>query len=449
MRSSWPVRFLLPAVQILAEGGWLAVVYAALQAFSGDIPRVGPLELSLLAWMGLAWGRRSRWTSAGAEAIGLPGLMLLGGAIGWVLSPDVRLLLVNGQLVEALGTHPAGWIGAIAVWRGDAHRAVEDDDRLAGQLLRWVVPGLAAPWLVGHLLTAGPEEIAFRSAAFMGTVVFIGSAFTAVGLARLEAVRAATGSDWRLHGSWLMLVLGVALGLTVIGIPAAALLGVPANALLAVLVGPLRLILLTLLLLSTPLVVAIAALTELLRPFLPKQIRMPTFNLPNLTVDPTAVISDAPTVIVFSIVILLVVIELAFLAFIIYLRWQERRRYRFAPEDPFEERTIVIPPPAAPPEAAPSRPVRDRPDAADPTGAYLAALEALERDGRWPRRATETPAAHLRRVAREGLAATSLARLAIAYQLMRYGQRSLAAAERSRARGRLAALRDFLRRPSS
>ena len=38
MRSSWPVRVLLPTAQVLAEGGWLAVVYAALQAFSGDGP---------------------------------------------------------------------------------------------------------------------------------------------------------------------------------------------------------------------------------------------------------------------------------------------------------------------------------------------------------------------------------------------------------------------------
>ncbi len=448
MRSSWPVRFLLPTVQVLAEGGWLAVVYAGLQAFSGDTPRVGPLELALLAWIGLAWGRRSRWTSAGAEAIGLPGLMLLGGAIGWVLAPEVRVLLVNGHPFEALGTHPAGWIGALAVWRGDAHRVVEDDDRLAGQLLRWVVPGLAVPWLVGHLLTDGPAEVAFRSAAFMGTVVFIGSAFTAVGLARLEAVRAETGSDWRLHGSWLLLVIGVALALTAIGIPAAAFLGVPANALLAVLVGPLRLILLTLLLLSTPLVVAIAALTELLRPFLPKQIRLPTFNLPNLTVDPGKVVSDAPTVIVFSIVILLVVIELAFLALVIYLRWQERRRYRFAPTDPFEERTIVIPPPETPPALRPSRHTR-RVEAGDPTGAYLAALEALERDGRWARHAIESPAAHVERAKREGLSVAPLSRLAIAYQLIRYGERPLGPMERNRSHGRLTRLRDLLRRTPS
>ena len=188
MRSSWPVRILLPTVQVVAEGGWLAVVYAALQAFSGTVPRVGPIELALLAWMGLAWGRRTRWQTAGAEAIGLPLLMVVGGAVGWLLAPEVRTLLVNGQPFEALGTHLAGWIGAIAVWRGDAHRLTDDDDQMAGQLLRWAVPGLAIPWLIGHQLTSGAAEVAFTSAAFMGTIVFTGSAFTAMGLARLEAV---------------------------------------------------------------------------------------------------------------------------------------------------------------------------------------------------------------------------------------------------------------------
>jgi hypothetical protein len=445
MRSPWPVRFLLPTVQVLAEGGWLAVVYAALQAFSGGIPRIGPLELALVAWMGLAWGRRSRWRSAAAEAIGLPALMLVGGAMGWLLAPEVRTLLVHGQPIEALGSHAAGWIGAIAVWRGEVHRATEDDDLMAGQLLRWAVPGLAVPWLVGHALTTGAVEIAFTSAAFMGTVVFIGSAFAAMGLARLEAVRIATGSDWRTNSSWLLLVLGVALGVTAIGIPAGALLGVPASALLPLLIGPLRVIFLILILVSTPVIVVIAGLTELVGGFLPHGFQLPNILLPDFTVDP-AVVSDAPTVIVFSIVIILAIIELAFLALVLYLRWQERRRYRFASADPFEERAIVIPSPAAAPAAAPPRRSRPRANSGDPTGAYLAALDALERDGRWPRLATETPAGHAERAAREGLTGSPLARLAAAYQLVRYGERRLGSREAARARGRLGRLRELLRR---
>jgi hypothetical protein len=95
--------------------------------------------------------------------------------------------------------------------------------------------------------------------------------------------------------------------------------------------------------------------------------------------------------------------------------------------------------------APPPRRRRPRLDPGDPTGAYLAALDALERDGRWPRRATETPAGHAARVAGEGLPGTALSRLASAYQLVRYGERRLGQHEAGRSRGRLARLRELLR----
>ncbi len=446
MRSSWQVRFLLPAAQVLAEGGWLAVVYAAVQALAGGIPRVGPLEFALLAAAGMLWGRRRRWTGTVADAVGLPLVAVAGGAAAWFLDPEVRGLLIDGHLIAALSTHAAGWIGAVAIWRGETHRSPEDDDVQAAQLLRWAVPGLAAPWLIGHAVTAGPAEAAFTAAAFMGTLVFVGSAFTAVGLARLEAVRAATGSDWRANRSWLLLVLGVAVGLTLIGIPAAALMGVPARAVLTVLIGPLRAILLALLLASTPLIVVIAALTELLRPLLPENITLPAFNLPNLAVDPSEVVSDAPTWIFYGIVALLAAIELLFLAAVLYLRWQERRRYRFSQVDPFEERSIVVPPPEPATPMRPAPRTRRRPLLDDPAGAYLAALDALERDGRWARRPPESPAIHADRVRREGLTGTALARLAAAYQLVRYAGTPLTGRERRRVAGRLARLRGVLRR---
>jgi hypothetical protein len=204
-------------------------------------------------------------------------------------------------------------------------------------------------------------------------------------------------------------------------------------------------IFLILILVSTPVIVVIAGLTELVGGFLPHGFQLPNILLPDFTVDP-AVVSDAPTVIVFSIVIILAIIELAFLALVLYLRWQERRRYRFASADPFEERAIVIPSPAAAPAAAPPRRSRPRANSGDPTGAYLAALDALERDGRWPRLATETPAGHAERAAREGLTGSPLARLAAAYQLVRYGERRLGSREAARARGRLGRLRELLRR---
>ena len=231
MRSPWPARVLLPAAQALAEGSWLAVVYAALQAATGQFPWIGPLEFGVMAGAGMAWGRRRRWRSATAEALGLPLLALAAGAFCWLLDPAVRANLAVGQPIAALSLHGAGWLGAVAFWRGEVHRSIEDDDVIQDRLLRWVLPGLAIPWLVGHATSSGAIEEAFTSAAFVGTVFFIGSAFTAMGLSRLEAVRVVTGSDWRSNRSWVVLVLGIAIALTLLAAPAAAFLGVPAEAL--------------------------------------------------------------------------------------------------------------------------------------------------------------------------------------------------------------------------
>ena len=117
------------------------------------------------------------------------------------------------------------------------------------------------------------------------------------------------------------------------------------------------------------------------------------------------------------------------------------------PDPEFEERSIVLPTSnAAKAATAPATHPR-RPFAADdPTGAYLAALDALAADGRWPRRQHETPAAHLGRVRGEGLITASFGRLTAAYELARYSPRPLPDHERRRAGARLQALRGWLRR---
>jgi Domain of unknown function (DUF4129) len=443
--SSWAADVLLPTVQVLAEGSWLAVVYATLQAVGGAHVWIGPIEIALVVWAGMAWGRRRRWTSPVAEALGLPMLAIAAGAFGWLLDPGVRTLLVDGRPLDALAVHGPGWIAALGFWRGEVHRLREDDALIQDQLLRWAVPGLAIPWLIGHAATSGAAEAEFTAAAFVGTVLFVASAFTAMGLARLEAVRAATGSDWRGNRSWLLLVAGVALGVTVLAIPAAAFLGVPARSLLAAMVGPIQTILIILVLLATPVILLAAALAELITPLLPEGFGLGGLTLPSLVTDQRELSSGLPTTLFFVIVGGLILIELVVVAAMIWLRVQERRRMRALHTDPFEERSIVIPdeaeaePPVAPPA------LRRRISADDPAGAYLAALAALARDGRWTRQPAETPAAHLVRVRANGMHEPALGRLAAAYQLTRYGTLELSAREVRRGRGRLQAIRRWLR----
>ena len=448
MRSPWPARVLLPAAQALAEGSWLAVVYAALQAAMGEFPWIGPLEFGVMAGAGMAWGRRRRWRSATAEALGLPLLALAAGAFCWLLDPAVRAHLAVGQPIGALSLHGAGWLGAIAFWRGEVHRSVEDDDVIQDRLLRWALPALAIPWLIGHAVSEGAVEEAFTSAAFVGTVFFIGSAFTAMGLSRLEAVRAVTGSDWRSNRSWVVLVVGIAIAVTLLAAPAAAFLGVPGQALLAAVAGPIGTLLFVLVLLFTPVILIGALLADLVQPLLPEGFGLGQITAPMINFEPRDATSNLPSILFYLILGGLLLFELFVLGVMLWLRHQERRRMKAMASEAFEERSIVIPPAARGEEApvAPGRRASPLP-LHDPACAYLAALSSLERDGRWARRPNETPAAHVGRVRAEGMDAGGFARLAVAYQLVRYGALPLTDRERGRAGPRLSALRAWLDQP--
>jgi hypothetical protein len=449
MRSSWGASYLLPAAQVVAEGSWLAVAYAALQAVTGQPPWLGPLELAAFAWAGMWWGRRSRWRSPSVEALGLPLLALLSGSFGWILDPGVRHALLAGEPLVALSLHGAGWLAAIAFWRGEVHRSREDDDAIQDRLLRWAIPGLAIPWAVGHLAAEGALEQDFAAAAFIGTVFFVASAFIAMGLARLEAVRASTGSDWRSNRSWVGVVVVVALAVTLVAVPAAAMLNVPVRSLMVALLGPLQSVLLLMLLLATPIIVVAAAISDIVGPLLPEGITLGRLTLPDFGVDGRQIATAAPVLIFYVVVALILAVELVIVGAILWLRWQERKRMRIEPSDAFEERSIVVPPAAgARPRAAAPRPARQR-RGSGPVSAYLEALDLLERDGRWARQPHETPALHAARAQHDGLAAPALARLAAAYQLARYAGRQLPEAERRRAPSRLAAIRRFLRAPAT
>jgi hypothetical protein len=446
MRSPWSGRVLLPAAQSLSEGSWLAVVYAALQAAGGEVAYLGPLELGAVVVAGVAWGRRKRLLGTSSDALGLPLLSLVAGLLGWLLDPHVRSALIDGMPLTALSLHLSGWLAGLAFWRGESRRSPEDDAVIEHGLMRWAVPGLAVPWLVGYAVADGQLQDDFAAAAFVGTIFFIGSAFTALGLARLAALRDSTGSDWRGDRSWAAMILGLALVLTVVSVPVAAALGIPARSLLPMVVGPLQTLLLLVVLLTAPVFVAAAFVAGLLRGLLPPDLQFPeiTFPFANLgRIEPT---SDLPITILSIIVASIFLLDVLVLLALLWFGYRGRRR-RLLVDPEFEEREIV-PPDGAPLDETP--PAAPRPRgwgrADDATGAYLAALDELEADGRWTRRAQESPAAHLARARGSGLESGAFARLAAAYQLVRYGGRSLPERERSRAPSRLAAVRSWLTR---
>jgi hypothetical protein len=451
-RERFPIRFgpsdgrsrLLPVLQALAEGAWIALAYAALQALTGNVPRVGPLELALLAGAGMAWARRSRWRSPTADVVGGTILVVLGGAITWVLDPAVRVALVDGNTDAAFALHLPGWVGALAVARGRSHVGRDDDEDQQDRLLRFGVPLIALPWLAGHLAASGALERAFVSAAFVATLLFAGSAFTALGLARLETVRRAQ-DDVRSRRSWLLLIGVVALATTVLGIPLGIFLGVPASALLTTLVGPLRALLLALIALTTPLIVVIAAITELIGSIIPPGTTFPKITLPTFGGEVVDVPS-APSILFYAAIGILIILELTAIGLYLWARIRDRREAEAEELAGFEERAIVRPPDAPPPEAPPAAPVARHHDPRTAAGAYLAAIGMLARDGRWARTANETPADHAQRARRLGLGGGALGRLAAAYQIEIYGGRPLPTREHRRFASRLSALRGLLRR---
>ena len=442
MRSSWPVRVLLPAAQALAEGSWLAVLYAALQAGGKEIAYLGPLELGALVLAGTTWGRRRRWTSRPVEALGLPLLALLCGAIGWMLAPGVRVALSEGDLIRALSLHAPGWLAALAFWRGQAHRSSENDAVTEHRLARWAVPGLAIPWLLGYAFAGGQLQDDFAAAALIGTLFFIGSAFTALGLKRLEALGLSTGRDARGDRSWLFMIIGTALVLTVGSVPVAALMGIPARSLLGAIVIPLQTFILLLVLLAAPILLAGGFVAGWLGSMPPSA----AFHLPTFRIARGEPGSDLVLIITSVIVASIFLFEFLALLVLLWMVYGGRRRGNLS-EQRFEERAIV--PPLHDEDAAPAvvAALRHRAPVSDEvTAAYLAALDVLAIDGRWPRRADESPAAHLARVRAAGFGSVAFGRLAAAYQLVRYGGRSLPDWERSRSRSRLDRIRALLTR---
>jgi hypothetical protein len=278
----------------------------------------------------------------------------------------------------------------------------------------------------------------------VATLLFAGSAFTALGLARLETVRRAQ-DDVRSRRSWLLLIGVVALATTLLGIPLGIFLGVPANALLTTLVGPLRALLLALIALTTPLIVVIAAITELIGSIIPPGTTFPKITLPTFSGEVVDVPS-APSILFYAAIGILIILELTAIGLYLWARIRDRREAEAEELVGFEERAIVRPPDASPPEAPPAPPVARHHDPRTAAGAYLAAIGMLARDGRWARSANETPAHHAQRARRLGLGGGALGRLAAAYQIEIYGGRPLPTRERGRFASRLSALRGLLRR---
>lgn len=435
--------FLLPVLALVAEGAWLAVVYVAVEtAVDGALPLLGTFELAVAAGIG-AFLIRRRVLDPDERAFSFFAAIVAVGAAGWLWSAEVREALAGGDLFTAIGVHPGGWLTAVAFMRG-VGRGVEIDDRALTRLAMWGVPGLAIPWILGQFATGTLERV-FVEEAFVASLTFMSAAFMAAGLARLQAIGAETGVDWRANRSWLGLLAGVLLLVLAIGIPTAFFLGLPLDAVARGMVGPVATLLGYLVLaVVIPFAYLAAALYGVLHGI--------GFTLP-APMSP-AEIAELPQIEKYGyeqlrggLLALGVFWVLFALLAIVVLRTWLRRRARGTTRDVDEERSVRIPPLSLgvgmPRLRILSFGRTGRPR--DAVAAYLAALEWLSHHAPLARGEAETPSAHASRVAGAG-PGNGLRRLAADYALARYGARSLNAAEHRRALDRWRRLRRRLHR---
>lgn len=438
---------LIPWVlRAIAEGGWVTVLYAALVVgIEKRLPVLGPIELALLVGGGMLLGTFARRRFDLAPSMLIVGAFI-GGALGWLASPDVRaMFLVNPG--AALGIHVSGWLGAIAALRGLIIQRGSLGAQQSESLLRSTLPGLAIVWAFGTVASPAVLRPVFVTDALWGTLAFIVAAVMGLGMARLLILQAAL-PDPRVRRMWRLLVVVIAFAVVPIAVPIAVLSGIPVSQLLIPFAGPLNTIgwILTL-----PLQFVVAILEAIFRPLGPGVGRMLDQIGRAFGIGRPAAADVQPGAAGTALGIVLGLVTIAFILFLMFLVahwfWGKRRDDTARPVDEEEavEHTFVVPPRKRP---APSRPRRAtlRRSPVNAVEAYLGALAELETHAAYARGATETPGDHARRVRLGGLpGAREFGRLAAAYQLARYGQRDLSVAEDKRSVVRLQRIRRLVR----
>jgi hypothetical protein len=445
------IRWLVPVLDALVEGAWIAVVDALFAVISGSAP-LGPFPFALAAGLSMAWTRR-----AGDRASAYVGLAVLYvgafvgcGYLGGALAPGGSHVGPTGSIVDF--AQVSALLGGLAVFRGSRHAEVIDDDLVVGFLLRIGIPLLALPWLVGAQFEE-PARAAFAAAAFPATLLFVASGLLAMGVARLETLSAVSGVPWHTNRAWLAL-LGTVLGVMVlIAIPAAFLLGTPLVTAAAALMGPLATVLSPfaalfeigirfIFLLLTPIIDFLLAAANRRQQDQPQPI-----GGTGPLVPPSAEQGEPSQAAVAILVVLGVIVGLVLFAVLLKLTRGPRRASDATPVGPLTEREFRLPTVTL---RRPRVPLpRRNPQPTTASAAYVAFLADLAAVGSYSdlaRRPDEPPATHAARLRAGGFAHPAADLLAADYALERYALREVTPAETRRALRRRERLRDLLRR---
>jgi hypothetical protein len=393
----------VPVLDSVAEGSWIALVYVTVQVALAHAPAaLGPLSFAIAAGLGLAWSRAARGRLAGTGAFVL--LVLVAGLVGWLADPDVRAALDAAvrsggyHAVEmAVTTNAAGWLLGLAVVRGASHGARARDEERTGRLLGRILL-LAVPWAVG-LAFAGDDRPSFIAQATLCTLLFAGAGLLAVGLGRLETYGAASGVDWRQNRSWVTVVAIVVALMLAVSLPAAFLVGAPPLAIvdaawvsLAAVVGLFGAVVGTV---GAPLLAGFEALMNALPT--PQPTPLPPASAPPAGLGEVAPVQGDPRIGLTLTILVLVAISIILVAIVARIRTGSRRATRMAAgPSPVEERSIERPRlRMSLPAVRLPRPRRSPATAPD---AYLALLDDLDDDTALARGPSETPRVHAARL---------------------------------------------------
>jgi hypothetical protein len=449
VRSSWWAEGLGPLLVGLTEGAWIVVLYLLVETVGRAPAPLGLPVFAATAFLGALAGPglerlgERRWKVIALVAVGL-------GAVGTLAGPGVLGALIDGNPGGAFGAHPGGWLLGIAAFRGMlGGGTLEDPDRASRPFIRGVI-GLTFVWLYAGLLP-DVSEIAFRTAALGPTLLFASSGVAAVGLRRVHAIALPAGIEWWRNRAWLLGLGGLLALLTALAVPIAnelmaavprvlGLAGFPEVVVFVIFVawlllprrGPRRP--------HRSAVRGVLGLAILLAlGAIAYRLIHANVSSGNAAAGVAHVGESTESNGMFGVLLIAgLLLGLGLLALFLTRSW--RPATPTTPGGPGSDESGFE---VEGPGVAWLRRLRNRlrgertgrrPASAE--AAYLATLDLLEPLRELRRLADETPAAHARRLHREGAGSLELDLLAADYQLSRWGARRLPARETGRAIGR-------------
>jgi hypothetical protein len=241
IRSATLLQLIPLALAIVAEAAWISVVAGLLQEYALRGPALGIAAFSAFVAVGVLAARLlgarlgARWPLVALA------LMVVAGCIGWLASAEARTALTEVGLGHGLAVHPGGWLAGVAVLRGFAHARPAVVEQTLARLLSVGIPGMALAAFAGGMV-AEPWRGLFLAEALVAAIAFATCATLSLAMARLTAIGAASGFDWRRNPAWVGLLVVLVAVTAALAVPVSSVAGPLISLLVGLSIGPFILI---------------------------------------------------------------------------------------------------------------------------------------------------------------------------------------------------------------